>query len=101
MGKAVVKFSRANQNYIVQYDEYDGGGAIPGVASAGTESAPHASKLSKPGGSAKECIRTMLSAPVHERHLEEAAAPPAPEPPKSAAPTHTASTVEATAEAVV
>jgi len=46
--KAVVKFSRTAQSYTVQYDEYDGGGAIPGVTSVATENNSQRSK-SEPG----------------------------------------------------
>mmetsp|Transcript_71119 Transcript_71119/g.126060 ORF Transcript_71119/g.126060 Transcript_71119/m.126060 type:complete len:544 (-) Transcript_71119:39-1670(-) len=68
--KAVVRFSRSDHTYTVHYDEYDGGGALPGVASTDDPARvnPKESVFTKrsPGG-----IRGMLNAQVSERQAED------------------------------
>jgi len=82
--RAVVRFSRTNQTYTVQYADYDGGGGLPDVL-VGTETtkeepiqtvrpAGEPIQTVRPAGEKKvESVREILNAPVLERgHLEPA-----------------------------
>jgi len=66
--KAVVKFSRANQTYTVQCDEYDGSGGIPGLPSAECELPRNLqSEHGVSGENKTEWIKRVVSTPIIER----------------------------------
>jgi len=67
--KAVVKFSRVNQTYTVQCDEYDGGGGIPGLPSAECDDVSKKQESVR-GGSCenrREWMQRIVSTPIVER----------------------------------
>lgn len=67
--KAVVRFSRTDKTYTVQYDDYDGGGALPGVASTADPAAPSKKDSPSIAGTAGG-IRGLLDAKICERQAE-------------------------------
>lgn len=68
--KAVVRFSRDTHEYWVQYGDYDGGGALPGVPPSSQEPVAAAPC---PGKVTQGSLKQLLSAPVLERDSAECA----------------------------